>query len=350
MGDTEAQRNIALGYGAVWFYKSPNWRTYAVFPDMESGVKASMEDLQAKISWGSSWATPNTSLEKFASGWVSWPNATINQNAVANYVKLTGYSKNTPISQIPIDVLAKAVFANEGVDISKSSNLSWVIGTGSQVSQASLPLYRAYMEDGKLPSKDALKWLGMTSEQFVDSAQTWYDNFLTNKAKEINSTYPTLQVEFTPSYSNLSATQKEKLNESMTKIWDIDQRLEKLKELFVKSWTEVLPTKDKAEMTSLRQQIILKAKEVENLGVLNWPDLWILENIIPETTGIMSGLFSFDSNTLAKLNSIQENYRSDASTKGINYGAKITFKWAAPQEPTDTGAGQTNSVDPLGIL
>lgn len=199
--------------------------------------------------------------------------------------------------------------------------------TGSKwISQSSLPLYRAYMEDWKLPSKDALKWLWMSSEKFVDSAQNGYDTFLASKAQEINSTYPTLQVQFTPSYSTLSATQREKLNESMTKIGDIDMRLEKLKNLFATSGTEVLPTKAKKEMQSLKQQIILKAKEVENLGVLNWPDLWILESLIPETTWIMSGLFSFDENTLTTLNSIQSNYRSDAKTKGINYGAKINFK------------------------
>jgi len=48
--------------------------------------------------------------------------------------------------------------------------------------------------------------------------------------------------------------------------------------------------------------------------------------LIPETTGVMSGLFSFDDNTNTTLNSIQNNYRSDAKTKGINYGARIGFK------------------------
>ncbi len=50
MGDTEGQRSIALGYGAIGFYKSPNGRTYAVFPDMQVGTNASMADLQAKLS------------------------------------------------------------------------------------------------------------------------------------------------------------------------------------------------------------------------------------------------------------------------------------------------------------
>lgn len=193
------------------------------------------------------------------------------------------------------------------------------------INVASLPLYKKYVEDGTLPSKDALKWLWMTSEQFVDSAGEWYDKFLREKENEINSVYPTLNIEFTPSYNNISATQKEKLNESLTKIWDIDQRIGQLKKLFEENGTEVWPTKAKSVMETLRKQIILKAKEVENLWVLNGPDLWILENLLPGTTWAFSWMFSFDKNTLAKLDNIQENYRSDAKTKGINYWAKISF-------------------------
>lgn len=194
------------------------------------------------------------------------------------------------------------------------------------INVASLPLYKKYVEDGTLPSKDALKWLWMTSEQFVDSAGEWYDKFLREKENEINSVYPTLNIEFTPSYNNISATQKEKLNESLTKIWDIDQRIGQLKKLFEENGTEVLPTKAKSVMETLRKQIILKAKEVENLWVLNGPDLWILEDLLPSTTWVLSWMFSFDKNTLAKLDNIQENYRSDAKTKWINYWTKISFK------------------------
>lgn len=133
MWDTEAQRNIATSYGAVWFYKSPNGRTYAVFPDMQTWVNASLSDLQSKLSGWSSWATPDTTLAKFASGWVSWPNAPMNQNAVNNYVKLTGYSANTKIKDIPMDILAKAIFSNEGVDISKSATISPTTQQSQQV-------------------------------------------------------------------------------------------------------------------------------------------------------------------------------------------------------------------------
>ncbi len=267
--------------------------------------------------------------------WSDWTNVTIKSS------NLNGQGEISTIT-VPIEQIKQTGgFANTAIKQSKTT----------QSQQPSLPLYRSYMEDWKLPSKDALKWLWMTSEQFTESAQTWYDSYLTNKAKEINSTYPTLQVEFTPAYSTLSATQREKLNDSMTKIWDIDQRIEKLKTLFNKSWTEILPTNDKAEMESLRKQIILKAKEVENLGVLNWPDMWILDSIIPETTGLVSGLFSFDSNTLKKLNSVQTNYRSDAKTKGINYWTRISFKWedAAMQQTQQINSWTTQNKDPLWI-
>lgn len=213
-------------------------------------------------------------------------------------------------------------------------------------STQNLSLYRTYVEDGKLPSKDALKWMNMTSQQFIDNADSGYDAFLKTKAKEISDTYPTLDIEYTWNYAWNSATQKEKLNESVTKIGDIDSRISQLKSLFEKNGTEVWPTADKSVMESLRKQIILKAKEVENLGVLNWPDLGILEDLLPSTTWVMSWLFSFDSNTMAKLNNIQNNYRMDAKTKAINYGAKIDFKWDQPtQSQSNTAPFTMDTLD-----
>lgn len=189
-----------------------------------------------------------------------------------------------------------------------------------------LSLYRAYAEDGKLPSKDALKGLKMNSQGFIQNADAWYTKFLESQAKEISAEQPTLDIVYNPQkYSAISATQREKLNESVTKIGDIDRRMTRLRELFEENGTETWPTAAKSEMQSLRQQIILKAKEVENLWVLNWPDLWILEDLLPGTTWFWSGVWSLDSNTLTKLKSLQSNYRNDAKTKSVNYGAKLIF-------------------------
>ena len=75
-------------------------------------------------------------------------------------------------------------------------------------------------------------------------------------------------------------------------------------------------------MQSLRTSLLLKAKEIENLGVLNGPDLGILEDMLPETNSV----FSINSSTKAKFDQLRNNYRSDAQSKAVNYGAKINFK------------------------
>lgn len=220
--------------------------------------------------------------------------------------------------------------------LSNEEQKNYLAGIKKPQPSQNLSIYRAYVEDQKVPSKDVLKWLWMTSQQFINNADAWYTQFLDSKAKEISDTYQTLDISYTPTYSQNSPTQREKLNESITKIWEVDSRLNQLLDLFEKSWTEVLPTKTKSEMESLRKQIILKAKDVENLWVLNWPDLWILEDMLPSTTWIMSWLFSFDSNTKAKLENIRNNYRNDAKTKWINYWAKIIFTDAIEKELADS--------------
>lgn len=66
-----AERRVAYGQsiGATGTYTSPNGRTYYVFPDMNTGLSASVKDISSKIAGGSSWATPQTTLSDFVKGW-----------------------------------------------------------------------------------------------------------------------------------------------------------------------------------------------------------------------------------------------------------------------------------------
>jgi len=123
MAESEAGKNYAKSLGAVWFYKSPNGRTYAVFPDMDTGKAAALSDLSTKLSGGSSWANGDTTLGKFASGWTSGPNAAYNTNAANNYSRLTWFSPETRIKDIPQETLLNAIIANEGVNPNKSANI-----------------------------------------------------------------------------------------------------------------------------------------------------------------------------------------------------------------------------------
>ena len=58
-----------------------------------------------------------------------------------------------------------STYASDGTNKARADNgaflqaVGGVQGKGTQgtINQSSLPLYRSYMEDGKLPSKDALK-------------------------------------------------------------------------------------------------------------------------------------------------------------------------------------------------
>lgn len=69
MAESPKGIEYAKSLGAIGSYKSPNGRTYAVFPDMETGKAATMADLKTKLSGGSSWVTPETTLGQFATGW-----------------------------------------------------------------------------------------------------------------------------------------------------------------------------------------------------------------------------------------------------------------------------------------
>ncbi len=124
MAESPQWEAYALSLWAVGKYKSPNGRTYAVFPDMKTGVGATTTDISSKLSGWSSWVTPNTTLAQFASWWTSWPNAPLNQWAIANYSKLTGYPSGTKISDIPREKLISAIIKNEWVNTSISNNIT----------------------------------------------------------------------------------------------------------------------------------------------------------------------------------------------------------------------------------
>jgi hypothetical protein len=103
------------------------------------------------------------------------------------------------------------------------------------ISENAIPLYRKYVEEKVMPSSEVLKSMGITADQFIQTAQSGYEKSLQQKAKEINMQNKSLDIEFVPNiYSEISATQREKLNDSVNKITEIDTRMNQLKEIFKK--------------------------------------------------------------------------------------------------------------------
>lgn len=103
------------------------------------------------------------------------------------------------------------------------------------ISNSSLSLYRKYVEEGAIPPAATLKSMEITADQFTQNAQAGYEKSLQQRAKEINAQNSSLNVEFVPNiYSEISATQREKLNESINKITEVDTRMKKLMDIFSK--------------------------------------------------------------------------------------------------------------------
>ena len=212
MADTDAQKQYAKSVWAIGFYKSPNGRTYAVFNSMDDGKQAMMSDLQSKLNWWSSWATPNTTLANFASGWVSWPNAPTNQWAVNNYVKFTWYQANTPIGQIPVDVLANAIMKNEWVDPTKSATISWWQAQ-KQSQQVTIADINKFNDNTFDPSK--LK----TTED-----KQKYQSFLESKQKVMTDKNASIQdiISYSAWWKELDATAITRLDKYSTVLWQLD--------------------------------------------------------------------------------------------------------------------------------
>lgn len=351
---TPAVRNFNPGNitdTAFWWQKV-SWERFTVFNTPQEWFNALVSKIENIQAWNSKVYSPDMTLLQYISKYAPASdnnNPTAYANSIAKDLWVT---TSTKIKDLDATKLASAHAKHEDRNSYKMLQDLWIINADwttwtpqTWVNNALLSSYREYVEDWKVPAKYVLEWLWITSEQFTNSAEKWYKEYLQNKSKEISSEYPNLNIEYTNNYASNTASQKEKLNESLTKIADVDRRISRLKELFTKYWTEVWPTDAKSEMQSLRQQITLKAKEIENLWVLNGPDMWILESLLPKTTGLMSWLFSFDKNTLTKINSLQSWYRTDAKTKWVNYWAKINFTDIPTTDTTKTTTTTTTWVN-----
>lgn len=95
------------------------------------------------------------------------------------------------------------------------------------------------------------------------------------------------------------------------------------------------------EMQSLATGIRLRAKEAEELGVLNGKDYQIITELIPET-GNISALFTSDKTALKKLDialqRAQNGVRATTQARGYESEAILTAKEWLKQNPTDPRA------------
>jgi hypothetical protein len=103
--------------GNIGTYKSPNGRTYSVFATAEDGYNALVNDLQTKVSWGSTRATPKTTVKDFVKWYTQWPNA--KWDASPWYIKAflaqnPWATADTPIWQLDTKKMALGIMSWEG--------------------------------------------------------------------------------------------------------------------------------------------------------------------------------------------------------------------------------------------
>lgn len=144
---------------------------------------------------------------------------------------------------------------------------------------AKLPQYIEYMEGWKLPvwMKD---WT-VQAEQFRNQAQWEYI-----KAK--NQAFKTqwFEIKNPEAFVSTSTAQKKAIDTAITNVQPFLSSMDALiKTVNDNKWT--VPTKLSASGMDINQKTVnaqLLAKEVYNLWVLNWPDLVLMQSIIPNVT------------------------------------------------------------------
>ena len=232
MAETESARERLKELGAIWFYKSPNWRTYGVFPDMQTWLNAMKLDIKAKLNWWSFWVNDNTTLWQLAFWWTAGPNAKEGtevwkegQSAITNFEKILWASRFTPIKNIPQDKLIDAIIKNEWVNINKSTDLSYLTQqwqtwqweyTASQ--KAVMDAFLEKPTDTKSFEALQIVWLTMKD---IDNYKTNTIETIDNKSYNPNFTHYYKQLN---TWAKLNATETKMLAEAFGDIWEFHRQ------------------------------------------------------------------------------------------------------------------------------
>jgi hypothetical protein len=85
-------------------------------------------------------------------------------------------------------------------------------------------------------------------------------------------------------FSSLGAEDRKKTLKAINDVASFGQSMDKLISYAGKYGTKVLPWTEKKKIEAETRNAMLIAKELYNLWVLNWPDLSIMEQVIPDIT------------------------------------------------------------------
>lgn len=243
---------------------------YVTFPTMEDWLAA--QRIMMTQTYG------NTTVGNMLAKWVwtwEWP------RYAQQVAGMAGVDVNATVNQLSdqqLQTLQMAKIQKESPWLSKILQQQ-TQQKNQEPKQSDFPQYTSYIENGKLPAwiKD---WTNK-AEVFKQQALDWY---IQGKEQEFNWAWLTISNPTAFASAVTDAAKIKEVNKAVLTLPKFKDTMDQLISLEKEYWTENRPTQAKQTMNMLVKDAQLQAKEIYNLWVLNWPDLSLMESIIPNPT------------------------------------------------------------------
>lgn len=191
-------------------------------------------------------------------------------------------------SQKQIDIMAKHGWTHMWLqwDMGHFEYTGW--GTESEnpwfdVDKA--PQYINYVEKWKLPT--GMKDWSRQAQQFIAEATAGY---IDAKSKSMEAKW--FKITDADAYINTDIATREAIDKAILTVPAFEDTMNELIKLVKDQWTELPLSTNWARMNQLVVDAQLQAKELYNLGVLNWPDYELMQKVIKNPATVKARLLS----------------------------------------------------------
>lgn len=179
------------------------------------------------------------------------------------------------------------------------------------------PLFRSYIENEKIPAQWQLNQLWLDVDSFSQLAEQWY-----TQLKQQEYWLKWFDIVEPISFININPSDRTKLNQSIEKSGSFDMQIQDIINKIEEWWTERQPYLFRGrELNTDITNLVLLAKDIYDLWVLNWPDLRLMETILPNPAGI-SATLQWKTEILSQLKNAQKKFNNTINSKAEQYWLK----------------------------
>ena len=141
------------------------------------------------------------------------------------------------------------------------------------------PQYIDYIETGKMPT-----WMKDGSPEAIAFKKAAWDGYISAKSEALST--KGFSIVNKNAYMNIDPDTRKAVNKSIAQIPQFEKAMSELIELVEKHGIEIPTTTAWRRISQKAKNAQLIAKEIYNLWVLNWPDLALMEQVIPDPTSL----------------------------------------------------------------